>query len=277
MCISLHVVSLCAVIIRMRHLGLKVADSVHTVVIGNSHTECAINDALLPGVINLSWSGTGPFLSYLKAKQLIKDNPHIKNVIFGCAPLDLQLFSGNPGLEYWSRYYVYADKEDYQEILRIDASILFDCSIRPYLKYLVRDRNYLQELGRYYYLDRDKLQENIDRRKIKDSLHFEKDSLHFDRYYAELNLIKDLCEVNNLDLILLSTPHYKGDIYYSSAYTEYNKNLKMMYSDLTILDFTDIILPDSCYGDIHHLNYKGANIFTPILLDTLTNLGLYKE
>ncbi len=58
-------------------------------------------------------------------------------------------------------------------------------------------------------------------------------------------------------------------------YTQIAKDLDDEFGEIYYLDYLRMELPDSCYKDANHLNYMGANIFTPIVRDTLISLGLY--
>ena len=49
-----------------------------------------------------------------------------------------------------------------------------------------------------------------------------------------------------------------GDLLYERYY-------KQKYSHIKFYDFREMYLPDSCFGDLDHLNYKGAKVFSEFL------------
>ncbi|MDR2414458.1 MAG: hypothetical protein LBD64_05695, partial [Odoribacteraceae bacterium] len=80
--------------------------------------------------------------------------------------------------------------------------------------------------------------------------------------------IVDLCRSRNVELILINTPTYKPEKYGNldklrAYYNTYLPGVKYM-------DYSAFPLPDSCYGDISHLNYKGAEVFSKYLQENFT-------
>jgi hypothetical protein len=53
----------------------------HILIIGNSHPECAFNDALIPGVANFSESGESYFYTYIKLKKFLEQNLQVDRVL----------------------------------------------------------------------------------------------------------------------------------------------------------------------------------------------------
>jgi hypothetical protein len=68
-------------------------------------------------------------------------------------------------------------------------------------------------------------------------------------------------------LILINTPVYKPEIY--ESIDKLNDFYDTYLSGVKYLDYSAFPLPDSCYGDIGHLNYKGAQIFSKYLQENL--------
>ena len=49
------------------------------------------------------------------------------------------------------------------------------------------------------------------------------------------------------------------------------------YSNIKFYDFKDMELPDSCFGDLDHLNYKGAKVFSEYLEKEILHKNNYKK
>ena len=69
--------------------------------------------------------------------------------------------------------------------------------------------------------------------------------------------------MKSIDLILLNTPKstFLRQSYDPKA-IEYWRYVGKELCRSTIMDYMDYGLPDDCYGDLIHVNYKGAEIFS---------------
>jgi hypothetical protein len=78
-----------------------------------------------------------------------------------------------------------------------------------------------------------------------------------------LNKISILCKEKNANLILLNTPKH---IFYlqhmDKEMNEFWQNYSRNEIKDSILDYSSFELPDSCYSDLGHLNYRGARVFS---------------
>lgn len=61
----------------------------NTLILGDSHTLCALDDKLIPNAVNLSESADPYFFSYVKAERFINASPEIKTIVLGYAPHNL--------------------------------------------------------------------------------------------------------------------------------------------------------------------------------------------
>jgi hypothetical protein len=115
----------------------------------------------------------------------------------------------------------------------------------------------LLPLGGYNSLHRNKLQEDIEygdkeANRVDDSI-----SVYQKTYLLK---IAELCKSKSVELILMSTPTYKPDTYRKNEVANDFHDAYM--PDVKYMDYSAFPLPDSCYGDIGHLNYRGARIFS---------------
>ena len=71
----------------------------------------------------------------------------------------------------------------------------------------------------------------------------------------------EICRERNVVPVLFATPLYQYDRWVDmQAFVEY---MKTYDEDVLIADYEDFQFPDdSYYGDVHHLNCKGADYFT---------------
>ena len=131
------------------------------------------------------------------------------------------------------------------------------------------DITHMKNLGRYEYLVRDKLQQHIDLQKDKEAKQSSFDFLS--KYY--LKKIIKFCEDNDMIIILLATPqHYKSKIDTITSKQYHQQN----FSEIPFYDLRNMQFPDSCFGDLNHLNYKGARIFSEYLDKEVLHKNNYK-
>jgi hypothetical protein len=121
-------------------------------------------------------------------------------------------------------------------------------------------------IGAYFKLDRNKLQEDITMLNEKRT---EKEKANLSLYQSEY-LLKtvNLCKSENVELLLINTPIYKPEIY--GDIDKLNEFYNTYFSEVKYLDYSAFPLPDFCYGDIGHLNYKGAEIFSKYLQENFS-------
>jgi hypothetical protein len=50
-------------------------------IVGDSHTECAIDDSIFTRSFNISQSGTAYLYSYIKLRKILVENSHIDTVL----------------------------------------------------------------------------------------------------------------------------------------------------------------------------------------------------
>jgi len=256
--------------------------SCNILILGDSHTECALNDTLLSHSVNISASADAYIYSYLKLRKLVKNNPQIDIILLGYGYHDL-----SPNLEEWvygekyilNKIPTYACFMKYSEIQKV---IKYDPELAPSLiLYIYRSafklfvksilgQNYIQAgFGGYRSLSYNKLKEDIQRlsKKIDQAETGHNISLSQAKY---LLLISNFCKRNKIRLILIATPIYKNLL-------KSSKNMKVLYYEFyekylfnnVLLDYSDENMPDSCYADSEHLNRLGSKVFSIIVYNKL--------
>jgi len=265
----------------MEGQSLKLSEDKYYVFSGNSAVECSVDDGLIKHSVNIAQSGEAYLYSYSKLKALLNANDHIKTVFISFSYGDLLiekelswLFSNEFVVEKIQHYNYLLDLPEKTLILKNNPQAYFLGLTKSIYKNAIlvlsnfstgSPAGKLVNFGGYKYLVRDKLEADPGN-YVNQKADFEKSSLQ-EKY---LKMISDLCRQHSVTLVLFNPPKYKS----------YNKNLDMGIWNLwfevrnslpgdSLLDLSGYVLPDSCYGDLSHLNYKGARIFSQYLNEQL--------
>ncbi|MBE0675883.1 MAG: hypothetical protein IH591_14590 [Bacteroidales bacterium] len=260
---------------------LTLSDDINYVFAGNSAVECAVSDRMVKHSINIAESGEAYLYSYVKIKALAETNKHLKAVFLGYSFADLLL---EKEVSWVFSDEVIIEKVQYYNYLLgpTERNLLFSNNPRAYTKGLIRSvvnnissvlrakpgpkyPGQLINFGGYKYLIRDKLK--VDPGIDPDNDGPVQKSIQQEKY---LTMISDLCRQNSIRLILFTTPKHK-------SYTEnLNKNNLQLWLDVrnslsadSLLELSTFSLPDSCFGDMSHLNYRGADLFSRYLNDLI--------
>ena len=255
--------------------------------LGHSHPEGAFNDSLIANSKNLAQSGELYFFTYLKAKKILSENKQIKTIFLE--------FTNNEiinEMEEWAgseeqilyripKYAPIMNEEDYKYIISKNMiafikamPIVFRNNINSI--YFKSD-NYMSynDWGKYYYNKRQHLDSLLAVKKKKiitnDFSEFNDTNLFY------LNKILKLCYVKKVKVYLTRCPFYKEESVYLANEAKFQKNLNAKYINQTFLDFKDFPLLNEDYGDLDHLNYKGARKFSLFFNDLLKHGLLEKK
>ncbi|GHU75112.1 hypothetical protein FACS189461_0720 [Spirochaetia bacterium] len=143
--------------------------------VGDSHTECAVNDNIFTQAFNISQSGTAYMYSYIKLKKFLETNNNIKKVM-----VSFQGGSIQKSLDEWTigEKYIVAHGTNYISLMSINEfkvlmknkaffSALLKVpvrSVKAILKYVLNHHITYNDLniGGYLWLDRDKLQAAVE-------------------------------------------------------------------------------------------------------------------
>lgn len=246
-----------------------------TIIIGDSHTECSLNDSIINNSINISQSSNHYMYAYAKLRRYLSVNPTIDTVV-----VSYNCYSISSAIDSW--YFT-----DYQLNGRLKPHIFFlnaqefalvfwnnpkatinaffksvEKSAKLIIKSIKGDKVPVGDLdfGGFLYLDRYKLVDDI-------NINAESDKVCkiniCDLQKEYLLKIKHLCEQESKVLILFDSPLYKKRQYINAGYFSTQDSLrKAEFGNVVYLDYSNFQLPDSCFSDISHLNYKGAEIIS---------------
>ena len=233
-------------------------------ILGNSHVECAINDSLLPSkFVNLAKSGEPVFYSALKAQRIINSNV-VDTIVMEFDNTSLTsiawVLDDSRLLAHFKENFFSMNWEQFQFLLQNNPQKTIKSFLVLNLTSIFNSTN-LE--GGYLYLDKNRLS-NPTAKKDANSYYpnVYSDSLQLKNFDALYNLIK---ANKRIPFIITRMPmHQFVSRPNDSSY--FNLVAKLLaLENVTYLDFhKKVIFPDSYFADSTHLNYKGANMFTPL-------------
>ena len=263
----------------IKRVDYTLPDTVHIIAIGPSTTGCALTEQSLHGFRNISRNGTS--LPYLIPwlPRLLDDNQQIDTVLINFGRFHVFMGSDPKNQSLQSirdlMCFMYYDFEAtdwdalarnpnfygallnpnfFERALVLKARHLTDFGFR----YNRLERNYLHKVdaeGGILSYEKQKAEHggNIYTKEWITKNRFEKD------YWARRAVA--ICRERNVVPIFFFTPLYQYDRWVEpQAFYEY---MSTFDDDILIADYEDFQFPDdSYYGDVHHLNYHGAEYFT---------------
>jgi len=258
----------------------KIKKDTKYIVLGHSHPECALNDSLITGLENFAESGESYFYTYIKTKKILESNNQIKTVFieFSNNQIEKSMDNWIWGDKYLSyRYPKYASVMNLNDLIFLsrknlkqiinNQSTTFKKNIHFILN---KDENYIKyvDWGGYLYLIRNKT-DSLVNLSLKDTI--DKDYIP---ELSEKNLLYltktiEICANFGVNVYLIRCPLHEK--YSALSYeNEFQKILKTKFNNIEFLDFKDFPLENSEFGDLEHINYKGAikfSLFFNQLLD----------
>jgi hypothetical protein len=253
--------------------SFKLPPNKNILVVGDSHTQCSIDDNIFCRSVNVSQGGSAYFYSYCKIKKFLNHNKHIDTILvsFYYSALTSNIDDGwicneNAIKGKIPHYLTLLDKKDIAIFADKKISLIKAILRPPYrlaFEFIVKKCNIAYEdldIGKHVKIKWHKLQEDVTRNSNKQEME-ETDISFYQREY--LLKIIDLCKSRNVALILINTPTYKPEIY--GNINKLNDYYNAYLSGVKYLDYSAFSLSDFCYGDIGHLNYKGVEIFSKYL------------
>jgi len=259
----------------MNSTKFSIPETRNILVIGDSHTECSIDDSTFRRAVNFSKSATPFIYSYASLRKLISDNPHIDTVllsfhsgsllrerertwIFGEAEMALQVPVFLPYFTF-SEWKLFLLKPDfYKPALAAPWSALdYYKSRRNNDMQVWMDKN----IGNFRDLRWNHLAKDTAAIKPWAERHKTDTLSHLMLKY--IREIDAFCKKKNIALILFNAPVYKWRTY--ANYETFYENRRKYLSDIPFLDYAEFPIADSCRYDIFHLNGKGARQFSQYL------------
>lgn len=253
---------------------------------GHSHAQCAYNDDLIEGTENLAQAGEAYFYTYIKMKKILEENDRIEAVFleYSNNQINTNMREWTLGDEYlYNKYPKYASFMSFNELWFLFSGN-FKAVINAQSKTLFKNLKFIlkgekdivlgMNWGGYLKLKRDDAAKDAEQLNIatpQDGLPVSQLNIFY------LEKIIQLASLENIKLILVRSPLHEK---YQELKNEpqFQEIRKTKFTDIPFLDFKNYTLKDSEFGDLEHLNYKGANkfsLFFNIHLDS-KNLELKK-
>ncbi len=283
-------------LIRRAHRQFDNLDSLNVLILGDSHSQAAVNPDFIPDAFNFSADGESYIQTLYKSVSILEPNELGVDVVI--VPLDLHSFSSfrtervNDPL-YWRIYMDFGDLAGRVGFLTT-FSIFVDSWIIPYV-------GNLQLAG----LDLDKLTGNQSMQKLflgfqpmnysfgaishteREAYaqrivahHFEGSQALDERLLFSLLDIVDFCLSNDIEVVLISYPvsdEYlkQAECIISREEMVYSINNRLNENDVHYLDYSRLFSGSSkFFADSDHLNTMGARVLTCRLADDLERLNL---
>ena len=241
---------------------LSAPAGVSIAVFGNSIGECAVNDNILSDSRNYCASGLNYDMEEEYIKAVLKQNPQIKTAVL-C--FDVYQYASYPNRDI--RHHSSSQYAFFGGFIAFDGSRIFTkYPLKELIKFTIGSNLLIASLKTQYgyrRLVRNTLPKLTPCQMLKDIPYAKaKDESSYN--LDALPRIIHFCRQKGVDVVLMATPMYHLDMWYGkSGYYEY---LDTLDESVQIADYSNFLMPsDDCYGDVIHLNYKGAKIFSTYL------------
>jgi hypothetical protein len=237
----------------------RLPKNINTIIIGDSHTKCALNAKLLTNTANLSMDREPYMGSYYKIKKICKDNPQIKNVVLGFSYHNFSSYYddfilGDDSKVFTDRYLQLMSFYDYMKLVinRPKALKSLSCVLNPfkerYVKAIVYDSTGVQGFKR----------ESMEKRLALQFKGKANTGLISEIQTEYFNKTIKYCKDKKIRLILVNTPLHEE--YAKQLPAELKKlfNKKLAILGLDYIDMNEIEYADSMYmPDGDHINING--------------------
>lgn len=247
-------------------------------VLGDSSSECAVNDRVFDRAVNFSSPATSYYYSYLKLHKILEANEYIDTVLLSFAPhniFDNDWFTSPHHIEHsFCRYYPIMSRSDFRLLSEYQPkSIVY--ALKPiflqFLKNIFRSitgDNVLQ-LGGFTPLELDRLMSALHALELGEKIINFRLPEDFQTTSVEItyiNKIAQLCIKENVKLILVNFPK-RSELLNHRRYgmQEFQKIYNTKFSKLDYFDFSSFSMQDDMYTDLLHLHKSGAFYFSHFL------------
>lgn len=235
-------------------------------ILGDSNTECAINDSIFKNSKNLSSSGEPYFDTYSKIQKLLLEEVKIDYIFLSYTPHNLY---ENPFAN-TRRNYKYISFSTFKRLFFYKENKL------EFLNGVVKDKLkvHFKIGGGFLKLERDNLKNHkFSLLENKELEYFPNQILSVDsnhrvtqiqKYF--LDKIINICSEEQIHLILINTPKINELLddsrYCVSQFNDFHKN---NYNKIHYIDHSKLELNEKYFGDFIHLNSDGANFYSSYL------------
>lgn len=258
--------------------NFKVAGENSILVVGHSHSACAINDEVIPTLINKSNPGESYLYNYLKTRKLLEQNPHINTLMIEfsndqfSAKMNRWTWEDEFLLRNFPKYGTFSDLETIRFLNRKNPKSLtksFSYLMQNNLKMLFLGLDYNKNnIGGFNLLEGSNVAQKIE--KIEEKRKLEKDNSFPVDNLRYLEQMIDFALKREVNVYLIRSPLHHRFLDYENldnedSFQRLAKELSEKYEGLKFLDFGSFPIPDEGFKDLGHLNKEGAAEFSGFL------------
>lgn len=265
------------------NVSFEVSKKKSILILGDSQVETSFDDSVLDDCINFAKAGDPIFFNYIKLKKIIDNNTHIKTVVLGFSPsnLDSKGFYEVPKMKSKIITYFYLlDYNDYTDIIKFNKEGLVR-GVTGVPKYAIKLKEIIKGVGiekmkiggfRPIPITVSELSEDV---LLKDTISLSNPDPIAIKYFNE---IVNFCESNGLNLIVINTPVHKSLSKRQIPRKKgYDKFFKELYPDVILWDYENLSMKDYYYFDNNHLNCHGAKVFSEFIGEKLNDFKRTSE
>lgn len=258
----------------------KIPEGKNILVLGDSHTQCAINPTVFPQALNLSESADTYFYSYVKLKKILEHNKQIDTLIIGYSHNNIAKAQDN-----WLAdeaingsklpvYFFLFERSELNDFIGLEPLQLaknIPGIIRRNFSHgwRIRQQAPISRFGIGDYKPIDHVIGAADYTQAQ-TIPEKFDGQLGSRDIGYLKKIYNRCERRNIKVILLAPPvllsKSKENPFYAERYETY---AQQQLPHATKINYSDLQMPKDYFADAAHLNAKGASRFTAMLREKL--------
>lgn len=240
------------------------------VVFGHSHSECAFNDSLIPGLRNFAFSGETYFYTFQKVKLLLNHNPQVKTVFFEWSnnqiteEMDDWTWNSNSLGKRLPEFGMFLDAQEKWTLFQnnpfgyLEALTFLPSS---YLGVISRKEfDFVQRTGAFRGLNK----AVVDSILIERARHPDIKPIHIPFSTTNPDYLRrciDYCQERGVQVFLVRSPLH-GSYERLENEKEFLSTIEQLFPDVPFLDFRKYALHQSDFADLEHLNNSGAEKFS---------------
>ncbi|MDH8702638.1 hypothetical protein M2138_002006 [Dysgonomonadaceae bacterium PH5-43] len=272
--------------------NFKIEDSKSILMIGDSHVGLSLDPQYINYSDNQFILGEHYLFTYVRLRCFLKNNPQLKTVVLGytysnlASATDNSLFNNYNKNASFPKYFALLNDNElrllyasdliyFRNFLGWKCGVPTKDNINLICKTLNSDfsKKELPFRGRYFSAAKGA---SID--SFCDAAgQFDFENLDVSEISVEyLWKIMDLCRRYEVKLILYTSPLFLGYLeqipeFYKQTFEETTSKIKNDYPDVNFINYSDFVMPDTCYSDGNHLSSHGAKIVSEKLNEYLNS------
>ncbi len=271
------------VIFQFKIKDIRLDDSIKVLIVGDSHTQTALNDSLIPQSINLSQSSEHFLYTYNVLRLLLENNPQLERVVLGVSfhsfgeRYDTYINDGEKVQFMFPKYFPILEPSSVADLRSFPLKQIYPM-YKNVFKFFSPPKSihHYPFLGDFYYSERSSLTDSIVNATIQRHYYEASGETVGFAFYQQkyLEKIVTLCEQQQVQLTLINSPlHPSYTQKIPAKFKEhYYTVLKELGETTQLIDWHELRFPEEAYGDGDHLNAIGAKQFTPVAAERLGNL-----